>query len=1113
MTKYQLETQRLHKSWYRSFITISITTASVLVLSLFISRKYYEHTTNMLVAQSQSVGLLEAISDLDLASRRVNAPGNNVFQTKDLKLERHNLALADHNFLENWQKLKSLLHTNDKKLSPRHQGLLETLRKQHNQVVQLTQAIFSNIEQHHFATATRRMAQMDQKTSALSESLSQVRSFVLEEQQLRFSNDHAEVHTLHFLEKLLLIGTLALLFSLGLYARRLMQFIKVKMTEDEATIQRLDKTNAKLHKQNQIIDAAQEGLIELSPEGTIHSTNEQFANALGLSPLAIASTSIFVYIHPDSHENFEALLKTDSTKHNFKAAQEIRFIGHDGSAVWLRVVSRCLYDNNTINSLVMMCTDVTQQKKRQEELNGAKNQLAAILENSPAAVYECLMNDKWTMLYISPHVETISGYSSTDFIGDAVRSYESIIHPDDRTNVSKAILDAVAQGKAFDLKYRIINARGEVRWVWERGSRAANQGNLIGLIFDITEQRSIQEQLQQRTEELDQFFSVSLDFLGIASLTGIFTKVNPAFITHLGYSTEELTSKPFIDFVHPEDREATLQEVSKLASGQPTLEFENRYRCRDGTYKRLSWVAAPDVARGLLYCAARDITEEYLHKRELEQTMDAINRSAIVAITDTQGKITHVNDAFCSVSGYSRDELIGQDHRLVNSKAHPKNFFRAMWSTISQGKTWSGEIQNRRKDGAPYYVNTVISPVFDIHNRVNRYLAIRFDITAHKEAERALEQAQRMAKIGSWSYHVATHKIYWSKEMFNLFDEDITKGPPSFERHYATIHPEDQQLWKSKVENCLEHKQPYKIRFRSLFPDKSFKWVEAYGAADLDSNGNLVSLSGTCQDVTSLVTAEQDAYEQRVKAAHAAKLASLGEMSAGIAHEINNPLAIIAGTVPLLQKFKDQPEKFEAKLKQLTSSTDRISKIVRGLRKFARTELPSKEYSGHRLSTIVNECLSMVDAKAKLHGTTISVVADETAKDAQILCDQNEIEQVIINLANNAIDATKTLDQRWLRAELSVHYNNSNNPRLVLRMIDSGSGISKEIQEKLFQPFFTTKPVGEGTGLGLSICRGILEQHDATLTIDNDCQNTCFEMVFPLFINNGQYKGAQKNAA
>jgi hypothetical protein len=207
MTKYLLETQRLHKSWYRSFIAISITTASVLVLSLFISRKYYEHTTNMLGAQSQSVGLLDAISDLDLASRRVNAPGNNVFQTKDLKLERHNLALADHDFLEKWQNLKSLLHPNDKKLSPHHQGLLETLRNQHNQVVALTQAIFSNIEDHHFATATQKMAQMDQKTSALSESLSQVRSFILEEQQLRFSNDHAEVHTLHFLEKLLLIGT------------------------------------------------------------------------------------------------------------------------------------------------------------------------------------------------------------------------------------------------------------------------------------------------------------------------------------------------------------------------------------------------------------------------------------------------------------------------------------------------------------------------------------------------------------------------------------------------------------------------------------------------------------------------------------------------------------------------------------------------------------------------------------------------------------------------------------------------------------------------------------------------------------------------------------------
>jgi C4-dicarboxylate-specific signal transduction histidine kinase len=239
--------------------------------------------------------------------------------------------------------------------------------------------------------------------------------------------------------------------------------------------------------------------------------------------------------------------------------------------------------------------------------------------------------------------------------------------------------------------------------------------------------------------------------------------------------------------------------------------------------------------------------------------------------------------------------------------------------------------------------------------------------------------------------------------------------------------------------------------------------------------------------VTSVRELEKQVEVERLKSIHNSKLASLGELSAGIAHEINNPLAIIAGSISVMRKSLNTPEKLEAKIGGLERACERIAKIVKGLQKFARAN-DRQDYRPCSLSSIIDDCLTLTLPKANRDSTPIRA---EATSQRRVSCDELEIEQVIVNLVNNALDAVRRLPARWV--ELTTY---DDGPHVVLLVRDAGPGISKEIEDKLFQPFFTTKPIGEGTGLGLSICKGILDQHKATIALRHEDPNTCFELRF-----------------
>jgi PAS domain S-box-containing protein len=472
--------------------------------------------------------------------------------------------------------------------------------------------------------------------------------------------------------------------------------------------------------------------------------------------------------------------------------------------------------------------------------------------------------------------------------------------------------------------------------------------------------------LRQAHDELDQFFRLNMNVLVISEPDGRIRKMSPMLPQLLGFTEGEMQGKLFLELVHPDDLDKSVVAFKKVQEGTPLTNFDNRYLCKNGQVRTLNWNCSSCPTSKLLYAIGHDVTEFRENVREKLQLFNVITQSAIFTTTDAKGRILTVNDKFCQISGYNADELIGRDHRILNSNTHSKAFFKEMWQTISSGNIWYGELENRAKDGHHYFVSTVISPVMDANGKIDKYFAIRFDRT---------------------------------KE-----------------------HDLDIQLQVEKA-----------------------------------------------------------------KSIHTAKLASLGEISSGIAHEINNPLTIITGSLRLLASPNITPERFQKQCEVMQIASDRIVRIIKSLQRFT---LPSSSINlaTKNINDVVTGALLLVSGCAKQYGIPIELSLFSTAL---IDCDEVEIQQVFTNLIFNAIDAAKLFVDRWVKI---VTFDELD--EVVIQVLDSGRGIPPEIQEKFFQPFFTTKKVGQGTGLGLCIVKGILDRHNGSIKVKLVDGHTCFELHF-----------------
>jgi PAS domain S-box len=247
----------------------------------------------------------------------------------------------------------------------------------------------------------------------------------------------------------------------------------------------------------------------------------------------------------------------------------------------------------------------------------------------------------------------------------------------------------------------------------------------------------------------------------------------------------------------------------------------------------------------------------------------------IISVADRKGRIIEVNDTFCRVSGYTRDELLGQDHRIVNSGRHPQEFFAEMWRTIASGHPWRGEVCNRAKSGELYWVESSIIPILDTKGRPEKYISIRTDVTHIKRTEQRLLDAQSMAKISYWQLNVNNQTLEWSDTIYDIFGYDRESFPPDIEGFESIVHPDDYDYVVAAKAKLVDP-EGYAFVHRIIRADGTLRYIQQQGHPVFDEAGNVIFISGFAQDVTDVKLAESALKTSEDRLSRSQSFANIG---------------------------------------------------------------------------------------------------------------------------------------------------------------------------------------------------------------------------------------------
>ncbi|MEJ2060672.1 MAG: EAL domain-containing protein [Gammaproteobacteria bacterium] len=264
--------------------------------------------------------------------------------------------------------------------------------------------------------------------------------------------------------------------------------------------------------------------------------------------------------------------------------------------------------------------------------------------------------------------------------------------------------------------------------------------------------------------------------------------------------------------------------------------------------------------------------KELLLEGAEEHIAYAIDQHAIVSITDAVGTIIYVNDKFCQVSGYSRQELLGENHRIIKSDYHSDAYFTELWTTISQGDIWHGTVRNRKKDGGYYWVETTIVPILDKNEIPYQYVSIRTEITrlidsmdALAKSEERLARSQKYANIGTWEWNIQSGDVYRSEGVSMLFGDKNPAQKSTIDQFIHAIYQNDRKSVLNALENCIDHSQAYDIEYRVVWTDGSIKWLHSRGDVVWGEEGRPLRMLGVVQDISRRKQTEQALKESEKK--------------------------------------------------------------------------------------------------------------------------------------------------------------------------------------------------------------------------------------------------------
>jgi PAS domain S-box-containing protein len=861
-------------------------------------------------------------------------------------------------------------------------------------------------------------------------------------------------------------------------------------------------------------------------QGTITYVNEKFCVISGYSKDELIGQNHRILSsghHPK--EFFQEMYHTIANGQVWHG--EIKNRAKDGSIYWVdTTIVPTLSTENKPRQYVAIRTDITQRKWGEQALKeslAASDRTLKELADQKFALDQhaivAITDVQGTITYVNEKFCAISQYPKEELIGQNHRILNSQHHPKE---FFQQMYRSIASGKVWKGEIKNRAKGGEIYWVDTTIVPFMNADGrprqYVAIRADITERKRAEEASKESLaareravkELADQKFALDQHaIVAVTDIQGTITYVNDKFCSISRYSKEELIGQNHRILNSGHHPKEFFQEMYHTIANGQVWHGEIKNRAKDGSIYWVETTVVPTLSaegKPRQYVAIRaDITERKRVEAEVIESLAAtsaalkevadqkfaLDQHAIVAATDIQGTITYVNEKFCVISGYSKDELIGKNHRILNSGYHPKEFFQEMYHTIANSQVWYGEIKNRAKDGSIYWVDTTIVPFAGANGKPRQYMAIRADITERKRSE----AAERMAAVVESSDDAIVSKALdgtisaWNRGAEKLFGYSAADAVGNSMR---MLVPEDRTNEESDIllqigrGEKVEHFETVRVR-----KDGKRINISAMISPIRDGRGAIVGASNIARDITKSKADEQEIRNLNEELAH--RVAELNganqvleqsnielQQFAYIAsHDLQSPLRSISGFVQLLKmEYEDKlDEQAGDWIRRTVQAIELMQTLIRDLLAYSGVDSRSRPFGQTSFLDIFNEILALLESSIRDSAGQVTCGDLPT-----VMGDHSQLVQLMQNLVSNGL---KYHSEKPPHVHVSAERNQN---EWILSVRDNGIGIQTKHHERVFEIFKRLHSQTEypGTGIGLAVCRRVVERHSGRIWLESE---------------------------
>lgn len=542
--------------------------------------------------------------------------------------------------------------------------------------------------------------------------------------------------------------------------------------------------------------------------------------------------------------------------------------------LWIRSIGNAEFENGKCVSIYGGFQDIDTRKQ-------SENKLISLAQNLPGIVYEYHISPdgKDSLKNISGKVEELWGFTPEQLMEDMSVAWRQIEAAGKIAEVQESIRQSIESKSKWQsrIKYIMPNT-GKLRTHLGFGTPSfLADGTIVfnSMILDITQQ-AVNEDLLEQTTKVARVGSWEMDLL---NQEGESMHWSPMIYEILELEhTYQPTLRDGIEFHVGKSKDKISKALKLLIEKGVEFDEEILLRTAKGNERWSRAIGKSQIVnnkRTRIYGSYQDIHEKKMATLALETSLKqlqdykfSLDQSAIIAFTDQKGQITSVNDNFCKISGFSKEELIGKTHQIINANHHPPSFFKDLWKTIASGKVFRGEIKNKAKDGSYYWVDTTIVPFLNEKGKPKQYLAIRFDVSDRKKAEADILKAnERFEKVTEatndaiWDWDIVNDRFYRSKAFERFFGVKTSRALSQADFWKDNFHPEDKDNIRKSVEEAISNPKTlkWKMEYRILNDAEEVLYVIDQGIIIRNKKGKATRMVGAMTDITDQKKSEGDA--------------------------------------------------------------------------------------------------------------------------------------------------------------------------------------------------------------------------------------------------------------